>query len=91
VHVRARRRGRRDAAERGRELLRLLEPLLKPGEAELALGLKLYEEGRTLGPFDAVLAATTMLSGASALVSTDRAFAAVSVSGAQPRGSTSPR
>jgi hypothetical protein len=77
VHVRARRRDRRDAAERGRELLRLLSPLLTPGEAELALGLRLYAESGTLGSFDAVLAATTMLSGAAALVSADRSFASV--------------
>lgn len=77
VHVRARRRDRQDAAERGRELLRLLGPLLTPGEAELALGLRLFEEQAVLGSFDAVLAATTMLCGASALVSADRAFAGV--------------
>ena len=77
VHVRARRRDRQDAAERGRELLRLLHPLLTPGEAELALGLKLFEERVGLGPFVAILAATTMLSGATGLVSVDRAFAGV--------------
>lgn len=77
VHVRARRRDRRDAAERGRELLRLLGPLLSPGEAELALGLRLYEDQAGLGAFDAVLAATVMLSGADALMSADRAFASV--------------
>ncbi len=77
VHVRARRLDRTDAAERGRELLRLLQPLLTPGEAELALGLRLFEEHPTLGAFDAVLAAATMLSGCDALVSADRAFASV--------------
>jgi len=77
VHVRARRRGRHDAADRGRELLRLLGPLITPGDAELALGLRLFEEHDGLGMFDAVLAATAMLSGAEALVSADRAFATV--------------
>ncbi|MGD8485331.1 MAG: PIN domain-containing protein [Chloroflexota bacterium] len=77
VHVRARRRDRRDAAERGRELLRLLGPLIRPGDAELALGLRLFEEHEEVGMFDAVLAAAAMLSGADALVSADRAFATV--------------
>jgi uncharacterized protein len=77
VHVRARRRDRRDAAQRGRDLLRLLGPLLAPGEAELALGLKLFEELPALGSFDAILAATAILGGADAVVSADRAFAAV--------------
>jgi predicted nucleic acid-binding protein len=77
VHVRARRRDRHDAADRGRELLRLLGPLIAPGDAELALALRLFEENDGLGMFDAVLAATVMLSGADALVSADRAFATV--------------
>ena len=77
VHVRARRRDRSDAAERGRELLRLLGPLITPGDAELALGLRLFEETDGLGMFDAVLAAATMQSQAHALVSADRAFASV--------------
>jgi uncharacterized protein len=78
VHIRARRRARSDATERGRELLRLLGPLISPGEAELALGLRLFEEHDGLGMFDAILAASAMLSGADALVSADRAFASVS-------------
>jgi uncharacterized protein len=92
VHIRARRRARSDATERGRELLRLLGPLISPGEAELALGLRLFEEHDGLGMFDAVLAASAMLSGADALVSADRAFASVSglthldPSGTQLRG-----
>lgn len=77
VHVRARRHGRHDAASRGRELLRLLSPLLTPGEAELAMALGLYELHEKLGMFDAVLAATSMLSGVDALVSADQAFADV--------------
>ena len=77
VHVRARRRDRADAADRGRELLRLLGPLMAPGDAELAMALRLFEEHAALGMFDAVLAAATMLSGADALVSADRGFAAI--------------
>jgi predicted nucleic acid-binding protein len=78
VHVRARRRDRRDAAERGRELARLFRPLIVPGDAELALGLELFEQHQALGAFDAVLAAAAKLTGADAIVSADRAFAAVS-------------
>jgi hypothetical protein len=77
VHVRARRRDRRDAAERGRELARLFRPLIVPGDAELALGLELFEQHVALGAFGAVLAAAAKLAGADALVSADRAFAAV--------------
>lgn len=78
VHVRARRRDRGDAAERGRELARLFRPLLTPGDAELALGLQLFEQHGSLGSFDAILAAATKLSGADALVSADGSFATVS-------------
>jgi len=77
VHVRARRRDRGDAAERGRELARLFRPLLTPGDAELVLGLQLFEQHEALGAFHAVLAAAAKLAGADALVSADRAFAAV--------------
>jgi predicted nucleic acid-binding protein len=79
VHVRARRRDRGDAAERGRELARLFRPLLTPGDPELALGLQFFEQHAALGAFDAVLAAAAKLTGAVALVSADRAFSAVSV------------
>jgi predicted nucleic acid-binding protein len=78
VHVRARRRDRGDAAERGRELARLFRPLLTPGHAELVLGLQLFEQHEALGAFDAVLAAAAKLAGADALVSADRAFATAS-------------
>ena len=77
VHVRARRRGRSDAAERGRELLRLLGPLVAPGEPELAVALQLFARFEGLGMFDAVLAATAIAAGAEGLVSADRAFAEV--------------
>ena len=77
VHVRARRRDRADAVERGRELLRLLDPLVAPSETELALALHLFKEHEALGMFDAVLAATALQVGAEALVSADRAFASV--------------
>ena len=77
AHVRARRCGRTDAAERGSELLGLRQPLLAPRGAELALGLRPFEEHPTLGASDAALATAAMLSGADALVSADRAFAGI--------------
>jgi uncharacterized protein len=77
VHVRARRRGRRDAASLGRAYADLLSPVLHPSEDDLVAGLRLYQRHEELGTFDAVLAASTMRAGAEALVSADRSFAAV--------------
>jgi predicted nucleic acid-binding protein len=76
AHVRARRRGRADAAALARDFAALLAPLLSPDEGDLAGGLEIFEEG-PLGAFDAVLAAAARGRGADALVSADRAFAAV--------------
>jgi uncharacterized protein len=58
THVRARRRGRGDAAARSREYAVLLAPLLRPDGEDLARGLELFVEHEHLGAFDAVLAAT---------------------------------
>lgn len=77
VHVRARRRGRSDAAGLGRAYATLLSPLLQPSEDHLLAGLRLFEREEALGAFDAVLAATTIAVNAEALVSADRSFAAV--------------
>ncbi|MGH2555279.1 MAG: type II toxin-antitoxin system VapC family toxin [Actinomycetota bacterium] len=77
VHLRARRRSRRDAAELGRSFADLLSPLLTVGEDELAAGLGLFERHSALGAFDAILAATAMASGADALASADATFAHV--------------
>jgi len=77
VHVRARRRGRRDAASLGRSFADLLSPLLVVGEDELVAGLNLFERHASLGSFDSVLAAATAASGAAALVSADVTFAQV--------------
>ncbi len=74
VHVRARRRGRADAATLGRAYATLLSPLLQPSEEHLAAGLRLYERNEAVGAFDAVLAATAIAAGADALVSADRSF-----------------
>jgi predicted nucleic acid-binding protein len=76
AHVRAR-RDRRDAAALAGSYADLLSPLLEVGEADLREGLLLFERSADLGAFDAVLAAMALRAGATALVSADRAFAAV--------------
>jgi len=77
VHVRARRSGRIDAAGLGRDCAELLSPLLHVSHEDLRRGLALFETAPPLGAFDAVLAAAAASAGATALVSTDQAFAAV--------------
>lgn len=74
-HVRARRRGRTDAARRTGDYLDLLAPLLTIGERDLSEGLRVYERSDRLGAFDAVLAATARGVNATGLVSADVAFA----------------
>jgi uncharacterized protein len=77
VHVRARRRGRRDAAELGSAYADLLAPLLPVTAEQLREGLRIYQRADRLGAFDAVLAATALDIGADTLVSADRAFGSV--------------
>lgn len=77
IHVRARRRTRRDAAELGRSYAELLSPLLAVNADALAHGLRLFERHPALGAFDAVLAAAALEAEAEALVSADRAFGSV--------------
>ena len=77
VHVRARRRGRADAAALGRDYASLLAPLVSVSTETLHAGLSLFASDEQLGAFDAVLAATAIAVGATALVSADAAFAAV--------------
>ncbi|MGH2866660.1 MAG: type II toxin-antitoxin system VapC family toxin [Solirubrobacteraceae bacterium] len=77
VHVRARRRGRADAAALGRDYADLLAPLLPVTVEELRSGLELYRQIEPLGAFDAVLAAVALSAPAPMLVSADRAFANV--------------
>ncbi|MFT4135568.1 type II toxin-antitoxin system VapC family toxin [Microbacterium sp.] len=76
AHVRARRRGRADAAALAGRFATLLAPLLSPGAEDVTAGLRLFRESDRLGAFDAVLAAAVLrrehLTG---LVSADRAFA----------------
>ena len=77
VHVRARRRSRADAADLGSAYVDLLAPLLPVTAAEVAAGLQVYRDSKRLGGFDAVLAAAAIGVQAEALVSADKAFAAV--------------
>lgn len=77
AHVRARRRGRDDAAALAEDVADLLSPLLAVGEQQLREGLAIYRNSGRLGAFDAVLAAAALSAGATALVSADKAFADV--------------
>lgn len=77
VHVRARRRGRHDAAALGAAYADLLAPLLPVLGQDLERGLGLYRDSERLGAFDAVLAAAAMARQATCLVSADTAFAGV--------------
>ncbi len=77
AHVRSRRRDRSDAAAIAGGYADLFSPLLEVGESDLRDGLQLFERVPALGSFDAVLAATALRAGATALVSADRSFAAV--------------
>ena len=77
VHVRARRRGRTDAAALGAAYADLLAPLLPVTARDLQRGLGIYRETVHLGAFDAVLAAAAMSRQAAALLSADAGFADV--------------
>lgn len=77
AHVRARRRDARDAAALARDYAELLSPLLVVAREQLDHGLSLFESVPGLGSFDAVLAASALEADAAAIVSADRAFAAV--------------
>jgi len=74
THVRARRRGRTDAAGLADDFVELLTPLLTVTAADLRAGLALLRRVDSLGAFDAVLAAAA-LNSAATLVSADLAFA----------------
>ncbi len=78
AHVRARRRGRRDARDLALSYIHLLSPLTQVDGEDLTRGLELFTTHDDLGAFDAVLAATVLrrdhLVG---LLSTDRGFGSV--------------
>lgn len=73
VHIRARRRGRDDAATLGRSYAELLAPLLAVAGDHLERGLTMFETTPSVGAFDSVLAAVAKSAGA-VLVSADAAF-----------------
>jgi len=77
AHVRARRRGRPDAVELTRQYHTLFTPLLRIEPDDLDVGLDVFLGHDEVGAFDAVLAGATRRVGATALVTTDRGFAAV--------------
>ena len=67
VHVRARRRSRKDAVKAGRNYAELFAPLLVMPTAVVDAGLRIFERTTSLGVFDSFLAATALASGADAL------------------------
>jgi predicted nucleic acid-binding protein len=71
AHLRARRRDRKDAADLARDYIELLSPFLIVEETDLREGLRLFEEGKGFGSFDAVLAAAAHAAGAEDPVSAD--------------------
>jgi predicted nucleic acid-binding protein len=73
VHIRARRRDRRDAAELGRSYSEVLLPLVSVTVDHLERGLTIFETIPNVGAFDAVLAAVAKSAGAT-LVSADGGF-----------------
>jgi uncharacterized protein len=77
VHVRSRRRPRSEAVGLAAAYLNLFTPLLDVPELAVRDALDLLEEYQDIGAFDAVLAATARLARCDALVTADRAFAAV--------------
>jgi predicted nucleic acid-binding protein len=77
VHVASRRHDRRAVSGLARRYATLLTPLLTSTADALDDALALFERIPELGAFDALLAATTIRSGAEGLVSADRDFAAV--------------
>lgn len=76
AYVRARRRGREDAAELALAYTDALSPLLVVEEPDLREGMRLFRDITSLGSFDAVLAAAARSVGATVL-SADKAFAEV--------------
>ena len=73
----ARRRPRGQAASYARRYATLFSPLLSPSESALTAGLRLFARHERLDAFDAVLAATAIEAGATALVSGDGAFGGI--------------
>ena len=78
AHVRARRRGRADAARLAGSYATLLGPLQVVDHDDLAAGLDLYANSTALGAFDSILhAAARRRPHITAIASADRAFGEV--------------
>ena len=78
AHVRARRRGRDDAAALTERFATLLAPLITIDQDDLLLGLREFRQHEALGAFDAVLTAVAQRrEHVSALISADRAFSGI--------------
>lgn len=78
VQVRARRRGRADAASLAAQYATLLAPLITVDSDDLAIGLRLFREHEQLGSFDALLvAAAVRREHITGVLSADRAFAGI--------------
>ncbi|MFT4214641.1 MAG: type II toxin-antitoxin system VapC family toxin [Microbacterium sp.] len=78
AHVRARRRGRDDAAMLTERYATLLAPLVVVEADDLVLGMRDFRDHEAIGAFDAVLAAVVQRrEHVTALVSADRGFATV--------------
>ncbi|MBA2444795.1 MAG: type II toxin-antitoxin system VapC family toxin [Nocardioidaceae bacterium] len=75
AHVRACRRGRADARRLATAYADLFGPLATTTERHLRTGLDWWDRHKAIGAFDAVLAAVAQDLGATALISSDRAFA----------------
>jgi predicted nucleic acid-binding protein len=76
LHIRARRRGREDAAALTRRYVETFELLTTSG-GDLIRGTDLFRRSKRLGAFDSVIAAVAMERGANAFVSADTAFGEV--------------
>lgn len=75
AQVRARRRGREDAAELAGSYVTLLAPLQVVDHDDLVAGLELFASSFTLGAFDSILCAVTRRRPhLTAIASADRAF-----------------
>ena len=77
AHVRSRRRSRSDAVHYARRFAQAFAPLIVLDEADLQVGLDLFERHERLGAFDSLLAGVTLRRGFDGIVSADRAFADV--------------
>lgn len=78
AHVRARRRGRDDAALLTERFATALAPLISVDADDLSAGLRLFRQHEPLGAFDAVLAAVAeRREHVRAIVSADRGFSGI--------------